>query len=656
MTMIDSRAWTGIAGMLAMIFFCSLNQSLANVVLVRERQPTARIVIADDATLTARHAASEFADHLRGATGAVLPIVAESDAPQNGGSRVYVGVTQAARRHGLETGTLEPDAYILRVIGNDLFVLGRESALPDTEFNFIKHQSEPNGTLFGVYELLDRYLGVRWLWPGELGTYIPPRDTMVIEDTLNEVHAPRLKFRIFRTAGVRHWDLDHEPEPVKRLAFSEAALKAYQEDLALYLGRHRVGGGHRKPVVGHYFHDWWGTYGDRHPEWFMLRPDGKRGPVRGDERRVAMCVSNTDLHRYIVDNAWDGGEILRLGEVDRRLFCDCQDCRAWDGPQPERPPDFARDDYHPRMVSDRYARFWKTIQAMAAERNPEVTVTTFLYLNNFPAPTGDLRLNANIYGEFVPWLSRYAWFPMPPPMERWLREQWSGWEQTGMRMALRPNYLLLGYVMPHLSTRQAGDFFKYAVEHGMEGFDQDSLVGHWAVQGPMLYVHMRLAWKPEMSVDAIRREYFSAFGDAAPIVERYFDYWEDYALTRPGGNLRNLVDANIAYPPDVFVPAQALLAEADAIVRRDPRPEYRQRVRFLSAGLEHARLAARFMGTLERGRVSRRPARFRESQAALNELIAWRREYEHLYIANLWSAARHEHRRTEVAKLLVDPD
>ncbi len=649
-------ACVGTGRVLAVLLCCSLMESLADVTLVQDHQPVAKIVIADAASLTARHAAGELKQHIREATGATLPIVAESQLTQDKGPRVYVGVTQAARRHGLDSGTLEPDAYILRTLDNDLYILGRENALPDAEFNFIKHQSELNGTLFGVYELLDRYVGVRWLWPGKLGTYIPPRGTIVIEDTLNEVHTPRLKFRIFRTSGVRHWNLDDEPDVVRHLAFSDATIKAYQTDLALYLGRHRVGGGDRKPIVGHYFHDWWQQHGKQHPEWFMMRPDGKRGPVRGDERRVAMCVSNPDLQRYIVEQAWDGGDTLRLGEVDRRLFCHCDACRAWDGPQPERPPEFARDDYLPSMVSDRYARFWKTVQAMASERNPDVTVTTFLYLSYFPAPTGNISLNANIYGEFVPWGSRYASFPMPPPMERWLREQWSGWEQTGMRLAFRPNYLLLGYVMPHLSTRQVGEFFKYAVENGMDGFDQDSLVGHWAVQGPMLYMHMRLAWKPDMAIDDIRHEYFSAFGDAAPLIERYFDYWEDYSLTRPGGNLRNLVDANIAYPPDVFALAQALLVEAEATVRRHPRPEYRQRVQFLAAGLEHARLAARFMGTLDRGRVSWRPERFRESQAALRELIAFRRETDHLYIANLWAAAHHENRRTEVAKLLADMD
>ena len=39
-----------------------------------------------------------------------------------------------------------------------------------------------SGTLLGVYEVLEDYLGVRWLWPGDLGTYVPRRNTIVIPD------------------------------------------------------------------------------------------------------------------------------------------------------------------------------------------------------------------------------------------------------------------------------------------------------------------------------------------------------------------------------------------------------------------------------------------------------------------------------------------
>lgn len=634
--------------------FGLLSVGYAQVTLVANRQPAAVVVIADDASLTTRYAAEEIVEHVLLATGVLLPVVAETRAPEFTGSKMFIGTTRSATSAGLSSDSLESDSFWLRIIDDRVYLLGNDSCIPGDAFDFIDHQSASLGTLFAAYEFLERYVGVRWLWPGKLGTYVPKTDSIVVPGGLDEIHSPQLKFRQFRTAGVIQPGLNDEPDAVRRLSFSDAVMRSYRKDLAAYLGRHRTGSSEPKPAVGHYFHDWWKLHGRRHPDWFMMDHNGQRGPIDDDERRVALCVSNEELHRHIVDTAWDGGDIIRLGGVNRRTFCRCEACEAWDGPQPESPPEFARDDFEPRMVSDRYARFWKTIQGMAAERNPDATVTTFLYLNYFPAPIGGIRLNSNIYGEFVPWLSPYAVFPMSETAEQWLRDQWSGWQRTGIRMAFRPNYLMLGYVMPHLSTRQAGAFFKYAVEHGMEGFDQDSLVGHWAVQGPMLYVHMRLAWRPDLSIETIRQEYYNAFGPAAASIESYFDYWEDYALGRPGGNLRNPVDAHIAYPPDVVDAAHALLAEADAITRRHPSEVYQKRVQFLMAGLEHARLAARLMSTLYQGRVSWRPERFRESQAALHDLIAFRRANEQQYIANFFVAARHEVELTDVDVLLHD--
>ena len=69
--------------------------------------------------------------------------------------------------------------------------------------------------------------------------------------------------------------------------------------------------------------------------------------------------------------------------------------------------------------------------------------------------------------------------------------------------------------MPHFDTWQSGRFFQFAYEHGMEGARFDSLTGQWATHGLRLYVHLRLMSNPELSIEEIRREYFSGFGPAA---------------------------------------------------------------------------------------------------------------------------------------------
>ncbi|MBP8952094.1 MAG: hypothetical protein KBI47_06870, partial [Armatimonadetes bacterium] len=240
----------------------------------------------------------------------------------------------------------------------------------------------------------------------------------------------------------------------------------------------------------------------------------------------------------------------------------------------------------------------------------------------------------------VPWGSgNQCWYPMTTAEHQANKDAWLGWSRTGMEMCYRPNHLL-GYTMPNLSTRQVGDMIRFAGANGMAGFDYDSLLGQWAVRGPMLYVHMRLGTDPTRTVDQIREEYFSAFGPAASKVEAYCDYWEDYSTTKAlhgGADWGNCSQARKQYPPEAFGPAEALIDEALELAATSELPEFAARVRFLQAGLEHARLAANFVGLYE-------DQQFPEARQALLDLAAFRRAHEKDFIADYLASATTESR------------
>ncbi len=623
----------------------------AQVSLVHNGKACAAVVTAEKPTETARYAAAELVRHVERATGVALVVVPECDAPVDVHTRIYIGKSETARHNGIDPERLPREAYTMRSIGNDLFIVGREDDGDPLQ------QRNPNvGTLFGVYEFLERFLGVRWLWPGELGTYVPEADTVEVW-AVDETRRPALRFRSLawgQMQAVAEGNLTLSKEDI-RLGFSQEAACDYGKALRVLLRRHRMGGMDAKPPTGHAFSGWWQRYGQKHPEWFALRRDGKRGHEDPDYVNVPMCVSNADLQDFIVEQ-WDGKSVLLLGPVDRPGRCTCAECQAWDGPQPNTPPWFATRVYKtdPRAqelfsgaTSDRYARFWKTIQQKAAKRNPHVLVSaSFIYENEFPAPVTDIRLSKNIYGEFVQWQDPHLrWFPMPKEAFQWIKQQWLGWRKTGIRMGYRPNYLHDGYVMPHFDTRQSGEFFKFAYEHGMEGAQFDSLTGQWAAQGLRLYVHLRLMTKPEMEVEAIRNEYFSAFGPAAGTMKRYFNYWEDYARENTmrfielywhvGWRYSSYVrKAHIAFPLPSFEPAEALLEQALAETSSDPSSEFTRRVKFIQIGLEHARLATKLAAIYD-GREMVPENRMDEAKQALKELVKFRKDHEHTFFSDL---------------------
>ena len=142
----------------------------AQVTVVVDGEPRAVVVTAEAPTRTAAYAVEELVEHVRLATGVTLEVVPESEAPAHVNTRIYVGETAAALREGIDTARLPRETFVMRSVGNDLYILGRESGADPLELD-----NPDVGTLFGVYEFLEEFVGVRWLWPGELGTWRPGR-------------------------------------------------------------------------------------------------------------------------------------------------------------------------------------------------------------------------------------------------------------------------------------------------------------------------------------------------------------------------------------------------------------------------------------------------------------------------------------------------
>ncbi len=604
----------------------------AGVALVVEGKAAAVIVTADHPGPVASYAAEELAFHLAKATGVRLEITTESAAATHATNRVFIGDSRAARAAGIEASKLPAEAFVIRTAEHALFIAGEDKQGdpldPDTRA----------GTLWGVYEWLDRTLGVRWLWPGELGTFVPKATTVTAAE-IDHTEAPRFFQRRIR-AGLG-FTSEHPA-----LGFTPAALEKFSHEQSVFLRRHRMG--RSQPVgYGHSFTDWWKTYGQEHPEWFQLREGGGRGPGK-PTARFSMCVSNPDFQGQIV-TLWEARRGSKSGaasfinacENDILGLCTCPACQAWDGPAPA--------DYltyysatskmaHSRFVSDRYAHFWLSVQQLAAQTDPDATVIGYVYFNYFQAPTSGIQLNSHILLGFCP---SGGFFPRSPAEHAWMKQQWTGWRDTGARLFLRTNHLLDGYCMPFIFAHQFADEFQHAVRNGMVATDFDSLTGEWATQGPNLYTAARLHVRPDQAEDDVLGEYYRAFGPAAPQVKAYFDYWENYTTAQREPIAKAMEDlqasrwrtwakaAHLAFPPPCFAPAEKLLAEAMHAATDDQ--ESAARVDFLRQGLAHAKLCARVAGQL----TLANPAISKDAtKAVLDELIAFRRANERTGISN----------------------
>ncbi|PTX94627.1 DUF4838 domain-containing protein [Opitutus sp. ER46] len=600
--------------------------------LVEAGRAAAVIVLPEKPMASVRYAADELAAHVAKSTGATLMIVSESAVTDDADVRIYLGDTRAARAVGIEAAQLPLETFRLLQRGNALFVAGRDGTGDPLD------RDTSAGTLFGVYEWLERAVGVRWLWPGELGTFVPQHATLTAAP-IDVTIQPRF-FQRYVRPGLG-WKSNNPA-----LGFTAKAAEEYARVQTVFLRRQRMGRSERI-AYGHAFTDWWSKYGREHPEWFQL-VNGKRGPTT-ENARYAMCVSNPGLHAEIVAHWRAAGGATRPGmslinvvENDILGQCECPQCRAWDGPTPADVNKYYAPNfkvYGAPFVSDRYARFTLAVQQLAARENPNAVAVQYAYFNYFQAPTSGVKLNENVLIGFCP---SAGWYPRLDDEHAWYKAQWQGWRDTGARLFFRPNYFLDGYSMPFIFAHQFADDFQHHARNGMVATDFDALTGQWSIQGPNLYLLMRLHVTPDADPDAILAEYYAGFGAAAPQVKAYYDYWERYTMDNRKLTMDVFYDRvairwrtwakvpHRIFPAAAFAPADALLAKAAAAVAHDP--ECSARVAFLQTGLQHAKLCCAVATKLT---LSDPASTAEGGREALRELLAFRRAHEREWFANL---------------------
>ena len=603
--------------------------------IIANGKPAATLVTADAISDVAQYAAQELAWHIEKATGSRPAIVAEAALSRRSprGSLIFLGRTKFAAKAGIAWAKLDPESCVIRTVDTHLCIVG---------FDAPGHPLDVDtsaGTLFGVYEILERHLDVRWLWPGELGAVVPRIQSLVIEAT-DQTVIPRFEQRHVRLgAGMKS-------EAAAAMGFTAAAAHDYMVAQKVFLRRHRMGR-RQRAKYGHAFVKWWDRFGAQHPEWFQL-VNGRRGPVKTGGR-FSMCISNPDLRNEIVAQ-WrqqgggkPGGQTRFINAVENDVpgQCECDQCRALDGPEPA---DYRRF-ISPKsqiaskpFVTDRYVKSWLAIQEIAARDDPEATVVGYAYFNYFVPPTSGVTLNDRVMIGFCP----SSWFyPRAEDEHDWMKAQWLGWAKTGAKMFMRTNYFLDGYCMPYIFAHQFADDFQNAARNKLSGTDFDLLTGQWATQGPNLYLLMRLHIRPDMKADDVLAEYYAGFGPAAEAVKVYFDYWEAF-LASIQAHLANIFEsfgasrwrsfaraAQATFAPDSFSTGEALLATAANAAAGDD--DASRRVQFLQLGLEHAKLCCEAAARLTLGDLQ---STYEGGKDALDTLIAFRRAHERSFISN----------------------
>ena len=361
-----------------------------------------QIVIASDAGKVVRFAAAELQWHLKEITGET-PAIVPDDAARSG----YEYRVGASKRTRLQADDLAPQVWTINATDEAVEFVGRDN--PE------KGEGLPGlyvdqGSLYAVYEFLEKDCGVVWADSTEYGTVF----------TKHGVMHPAAGFRrgrpFIRYRGGAPLDHDrYEPELWKRgseglkryneFAYPGLSEKEIQARKRIFLRRHRLGGD--LACANHSFY--WcyerflqkdhPNFEEYHPEYFAKGYVGTPPQMcYTDPGFIARTIKDireyfdngigyTKRYRNIgaVGYNW-GRNNYCLEPMDNGSFCKCERCvKEY---EPERSAEQSEQSTH-------WFKFVNTVAREIKKSHPGKHITTLAYFTHKGLPTG-IKLEDNV--------------------------------------------------------------------------------------------------------------------------------------------------------------------------------------------------------------------------------------------------------------------
>ena len=160
----------------------SIRSTVAEFDIVNHGKAQASIIIPDQKSWAAAEAAQELNYHIQKATGVKLPVLQESKAALDK-TNIYIGDTKAAAKAGINISELMPNELVVKSSKGMLFLAGKEGEFKSNGTPVIPFE-RLRGSLWATYEFLQRYMKVKWLWPGDTGEVVPQMESISIPDTI----------------------------------------------------------------------------------------------------------------------------------------------------------------------------------------------------------------------------------------------------------------------------------------------------------------------------------------------------------------------------------------------------------------------------------------------------------------------------------------
>lgn len=476
-----------------LINFTACSPFKKDLTLVKNGRANCVIVVPSELNELQKIAIEDFTRTAHCSSGAEIPVISEQQEAElhKRTIRIIVGPSPMTEKFGCKADDLKEEEFRIITIDNTIIILAQDIQRPSSV-------QDSRVTTWAFSYILDNYVGVRWLWPGELGTVVPKHKTIRI---------PELNIR-------------------KQTELLERRLRSqYNPDITLWTAHHQVAGKRVNYRFAHSFRtsgdngEWWERLHKTHPDYFAKNPSDKISYTNNNKEFFQLCISNPAVTDEIV-RLWEQAGKPDFWDVtpnDGSGFCTCDSCRALDMKYGD--VSYTKEEIWNRpehvFLTDRYVWHWNRLIKIMREKNPNIRIGVYFY-SAYRNPPKKLKLEEGIIGEIVHGFD-YTF--------------WKAWQDAGAKeIGLRPNWWHMGANGPNLPLHQVGKYIEQARAGGMLLIDMDSMNEYWAAQGPYYYLVARLIARPDMNTEDIITEYCESFGKASADIRRYLDFWEEYHM------------------------------------------------------------------------------------------------------------------------------
>ena len=497
------------------------------------------IVLPANASPSQAYAAEELQRFTEEMTGVELPILAD-DQPLPA-KAILLGVTrhtEAVLGSAPDLGKLGDDGFRLVTKPPHLLIIG----------------SPVRGTLYGVYELLEKYGGCRWY--AKHHRFIPKRDSWTIPQ-VDETQTPAFAMREPFWWGMFDGDFAARCKV-------NGNRPALQEK---HGGKIRFGAG----LFVHTFYPLMppSEFFAEHPEYYSER-NGKR-----TTERAQLCLTNPDVVRIVTERVLarirqdPSAKLFSVSQNDWAGWCECEKCREID--EREGSP------------SGTMIHFVNQVAEAVEKEFPDVWIETLAYqYTRHPPKTLKPRHNV------VPRLCTIECdFSVPLDNSTYAQNQKfvediEGWSAITDKLYVWDYTTNFGHYLgphPNFGCLQGNAQF-FHDNHVVGLFEQGAYQAPHAEFAELrAWILAKLLWDPDQDVAPLYEDFFQGYyGPAAKPIRQYFD--ELQALAQPDENIVRIWFPPTApyYTDEFFDRAAKLWAEAEALVKDDPALSYNVRM------------------------------------------------------------------------------